>query len=292
VEQRVVEARGLRVAALVEGPDDGPLALCLHGFPDTPHTWRHLLPALARRGYRAVAPWLRGYAPTGPAPDGRYDLGILAGDAAALHDALGADDRAILIGHDWGACIVYSALLSEPGRWSRAVAMAVPMIAGGGLELATPGQMRRSWYSFLFQLPALDDVLAIVAADDLRLVERLWADWSPGYAAAEDVEGVRQALRPDGCLEAAVTYYRHNATSPPDLAGADAAQARIEAIPTPLLYLHGVDDGCLGVELLDAPRACFPAGAHVERVAGAGHFLQLERPDEVERLVSAFLAEA
>ena len=63
-EHLSVEANGLHFAALAAGPADGPLALCLHGFPDAAPTWRHLLPALADAGFRAVAPWMRGYAPT------------------------------------------------------------------------------------------------------------------------------------------------------------------------------------------------------------------------------------
>lgn len=289
MEQLEVEADGLRFAALADGPAGGPLALCLHGFPDTAHTWRHLLPALAARGYRAVAPFLRGYAPTGPAPDGRYDLGTIADDVAALHGALGGDDRAVLIGHDWGAGIVYSALLREPERWRCAVAMSVPLVPGGGLEVVSAGQMRRSWYSFLFQVANLEHVLAIVRADDLQLVADLWTDWSPGFDGREDVARVREALAPEGCLEASIAYYRDNATTAPDADGGAAARARVATIPTPLLYLHGVDDGCLGVELLEEPRTCFPPQTTVERVAAAGHFLQLERPDEVARLIGDFI---
>ena len=68
----------------------GPLALCLHGFPDSAWTYRFLLPALADAGFRAVAPWMRGYAPTSIPADGRYQTGVLALDALALHEALGA----------------------------------------------------------------------------------------------------------------------------------------------------------------------------------------------------------
>jgi hypothetical protein len=76
----------------------GPLALCLHGFPDSAHTWRHLLPALADAGFRAVAPFTRGYAPTSVAPDGLYQTGALSDDANVLHDVLGADENAVIIG--------------------------------------------------------------------------------------------------------------------------------------------------------------------------------------------------
>ncbi len=76
----------------------GPLALCLHGFPDSAHTWRHVLPELANAGYRAVAPFMRGYAPTSVAANGAYQTAALSTDANALHDVLGADSRAVIIG--------------------------------------------------------------------------------------------------------------------------------------------------------------------------------------------------
>ena len=98
--------------------------VALHGFPDTAWTWRHLGPHLAARGHRVVAPFLRGYAPSGAADRRRYHVGALMADAVALHDALGGDDRAVLVGHDWGA-IAANALggargLAVPGascRW-------------------------------------------------------------------------------------------------------------------------------------------------------------------------------
>ncbi len=89
MEQRTITANGLEFAYLRRGPEDGPLALCLHGFPDTAHTWRYLLPELAAAGFRAVAPFLRGYAPTQIPADGRYQIGALVQDANALHEALG-----------------------------------------------------------------------------------------------------------------------------------------------------------------------------------------------------------
>jgi pimeloyl-ACP methyl ester carboxylesterase len=98
---------GLAVRAVQAGAGlleagSGPLALCLHGFPDTAWTWQHLLPALAGAGFRAVAPFTRGYAPTGIPADGAYQAGALVADAVALHQVLGGDGDAVLIGHDWG----------------------------------------------------------------------------------------------------------------------------------------------------------------------------------------------
>ena len=100
ITQHQIEANGLTFATLAAGDPDVPLALCLHGFPDSAWTWRHLLPSLAAAGYRAVAPWLRGYAPTTVPADGHYQAGMLGLDACALHQALGGGDDAVLIGHD------------------------------------------------------------------------------------------------------------------------------------------------------------------------------------------------
>src|ERR1700728_4593838 len=99
MEQRVVTANGVQFSYFESGPPDGPLALCLHGFPDSAHTWRFLLPELAAAGFHAVAPFLRGYAPTAIPSDGRYQIGALARAANALHQALGGTEDAGLLRH-------------------------------------------------------------------------------------------------------------------------------------------------------------------------------------------------
>ena len=132
-----VEANGVDFALLSCG--SGPLALCLHGFPDSAHSWRHLLPALAEAGFRAVAPFQRGYAPTAVPADGRYQVGALSTDVLMLHEVLGGDESAVLIGHDWGAVAVYGAAVHEPQRWRRVVGMAVP--PGGAFAAALLGDL-------------------------------------------------------------------------------------------------------------------------------------------------------
>ena len=201
-EGRVI-ANEVEFAYLEEG--SGPLALCLHGFPDSAWTYRHLLPALAAAGFRAVAPWMRGYAPTAVPADGRYQTGVLGLDACALHEALGGDGEAVIIGHDWGAMATYIAANHEPERWRRVVTMAVPpagAVAGGFMQYR---QLKKSWYMFFFQ-HGLSDV--VVGMDDLAFIDGLWADWSPGYDAAEDLPHVKDALRDPANLAAALGYYR------------------------------------------------------------------------------------
>jgi pimeloyl-ACP methyl ester carboxylesterase len=281
-----VTANGVDFAFLEAG--SGPLALCLHGFPDSAHTYRHLLPALADAGFRAVAPWMRGYAPTAVPDDGRYQTAVLGLDACALHDALGGDGDAVIIGHDWGAMATYVAANHEPDRWRRVVTMAVPPAGAVGAGFMQYRQLKKSWYMFFFQ-HGLSDV--VVGMDDLAFIDGLWADWSPGYDAHEDLPHVKDALRDPANLAAAIGYYRATLGGvgvDPELDAVQAAGSQPTAQPT--LYLHGRTDGCMGVEIAEGAAPFLTAeGSRLELVDGAGHFLHVERPDEVNRLVVDFV---
>ncbi len=283
-----VEANGVAFACLAEGPTDGPLALCLHGFPDTAHTFRHLLPVLADAGYRAVAPFLRGYAPTALAPDGNYQIGAVARDANALHEVLGADDEAVLIGHDWGALATYGAAGHQPERWRKAVTMAVPPIGATAERFFTFEALKGVWYTFFFQSPFAE---MVVPLDDYRFLARLWAEWSPGYDAEWDCARVRESIGTPERTAAAIGYYRamyDPSRHDPDLIGEQDAVMGTNPVPT--LYLHGADDGCMAASVIGDPLAFFAAGSEVAVLPGAGHFLHLERPDDVNGRIAAFLA--
>ena len=281
-----VRANGLEFGYLEAG--DGPLALCLHGFPDSAHTWRHLLPALAGAGYHAVAPFLRGYAPTEVPADGAYQTGALVADAVALHEALGGDERAVIIGHDWGAFATYGAVAHAPERWRRAVTMAVPpqsAMVSGFFDYA---QLKRSFYMFVFQTSLAD---LAVAADDMAFLDGLWHDWSPGYPAAEDLAYVKDCLREPANLAAAIGYYRAMFDQSRHLAAYAAEQrATAESPALPLLYLHGRQDGCVGFDLAADVGPGLGESGRMEAVDAAGHFLHLERPEEVNRVVLDWLA--
>ena len=283
-----VDARGVEFHCLTVG--EGPLALLLHGFPDSPHSWLPLMNQLARAGRRAVAPFMRGYAPSAVPSDGCYQTAALAADAVALHEALGGDADAVIIGHDWGAPATYGAALLAPERWRRVVGMAVP--PGPAMGAALVGnleQLKRSWYMFFFQHPLAE---MIVAANDLAYIDMLWNDWSPGFAGGEAVAATKNAIRDPKNLAAALGYYRATlGDGKKDPSLADLQTRMGSEIPTqPLLYLHGANDGCIGRDVAEFASTMAPSNVDVRYVDGAGHFLQLEQPDVVGRHVLEWIS--
>lgn len=287
VKERKVRASNLNFHVLEMGT--GPLVLCLHGFPDTAHSFRHQMPMLAAAGYHVVAPFMRGYAPSEPAPDGRYDSPVLSADALALIEALGAKD-AIIFGHDWGAVAAYGAAAAAPDRVSKLVTAAVPYGSGFFQALVTNyAQQRRSWYMFFFQTAIAE---AAVRHNDFAFLEEMWADWSPGWRwAPDDMEALKRCFRAKGTLEAALGYYR--ATLGPFLKmpanPGQLAAAMSQPINVLSMIIQGRDDGCIGVELLEGMAALFPRGLRTEVVPGAGHFVHQERPELCNKLILDFL---
>ena len=282
----VVHARGIDFHTLEAG--DGPLVLCLHGFPDLARSFCHQLPALAAAGFRAVAPFMRGYAPTTVPPDGCYQSAALAEDAVALIEALGYED-AVVFGHDWGAVAGYGAAIVAPERVRKLVTAAVPHAAQVMTAFTTNyAQLKRSWYMFFFQSPLAE---VAIAHDDYAFIDRLWRDWSPGWSYPPDeMAALKDTFRRPGVLEAALGYYRamfNPALQDPTLA---ISQGRMmELVPVPTMCIHGADDGCIGAELFEGMADLFPRGLRVEVIPGAGHFVHRERPETVNRLVLDFL---
>lgn len=285
IHQNAADIDGLHVEWLEAG--SGPLAICLHGFPDSAHSWRHLLPELARAGYRAIAPFTRGYAPSGLAPDGLYQSGVRGKDACQLHDALGGDGDAVIIGHDWGSGAANVASVMEPDRWNKTVMMAVPPAGRVTKAFFNYDQLRRSSYMFFFQ-HELSEV--IVPSNDWAFIHGLWNDWSPGFDGAADVANFVAAASPEGHLAATLGYYRASFQSElrsPEYADWDRASATVP--PQPTLYLHGETDGCIGVELADGLEAELSPGSQVIIFDGIGHFMQLEDPARVNTAIVDFL---
>lgn len=289
IEQLSVHANGVHFACLATG--SGPLALCLHGFPDSPHGYRYLMQELADAGYRAVAPYLRGYAPSSIPTDGDYSTPTLAADVSALHAALGGDHEAVLIGHDWGACIAYSGALHRPENWRRCVMMSVPPLAVFWSVAFRYEQLKRSFYFWMFQM---DIAEAVVAADDLAFLDQLWRDWSPALQAAEDLERAKRSVRAPENLRAALGYYR-GLFHPQEYGMANGLEKQGLTWGRQLLqrtlYLHGENDGCFVLDESDVSKTvdCFGPGSEAILLEDVGHFLLLEKPREVNARILAFL---
>ena len=289
-----VSTPAVQLRALVWGRDDGPVALCLHGFPDTAYGWRKLAPALVDAGYRVVAPFMRGYVPSSLPTDGSYHVGALMDDALHVLQAAGPTGRDVIIGHDWGA-IAGAGLAAMPDSpFDKAVIMSVPMAAAfrplsqvpnrGRLAAQLPRQLLRSWYITYFQLPGLPDRSAS------WVVPRLWRQWSPGYPAAEDLRHVDAAIGAAPRWRAALGYYRATVrnTRPPERY-AELHEHWLSAPALPTLYLHGRDDGCASADYAHWVQRVLPDGSEVAVIDDAGHFLQLEQPDAVGRRIVDFV---
>jgi pimeloyl-ACP methyl ester carboxylesterase len=292
-----VTTPAVQLRALSWGPKGAPIALCLHGFPDTAYSWRKVAPALVDGGWRVVAPFLRGYAPSSLALDGSYHVGALMDDALRVLEAAGPTGRDVLIGHDWGAIAATGLAAMPESPFAKAVVMAVPMAAAfrplgrvpDGVKLAAklPRQLVNSWYIMYFQLPGLPERSAS------WVVPRLWRQWSPGYRADEDVAHVEAAIGAPDRWRAALGYYRATVrnTKPP-AQYTELHKHWLSAPVLPTLYLHGADDGCATADYARWVERVLPEGSAVALIERAGHFLQLEQPAEVGRRIIDFVGTA
>jgi pimeloyl-ACP methyl ester carboxylesterase len=275
----MLNANGIGFHALADGPDDGPLVLCLHGFPELGRSWRHQLAALGGAGYRAVAPDLRGYGET--ELRGPFDVPTLVEDVAGLVAALGRE-RTTLVGHDWGGAIAWSVAARRPAIVDRLVVLNCPPPQELVRAIArSPAQLRRSWYFLFFQLPWLPE--RRMAANGAEVVARALIGGSYRREAwrREDIEKYRVAFARPGRAKAAIDWYRaafRRSLRP--------RRGRGKALVTaPTLVLWGIEDRFLGRELADPERLRRAlADGNVPTVIlieDAGHFVQNEAPERV-----------
>ncbi|OBK31390.1 epoxide hydrolase [Mycobacterium asiaticum] len=280
--------------ALAWGPADAPIALCLHGFPDTAYGWRKFAPRLVESGWRVVAPFMRGYAPSSIPADGSYHIGALMDDALRVREAAGGTECDVVIGHDWGAIAANGLAAMPDSPFTHAVIMSVPPARAlrprgglgerGRLAREVSRQLLRSWYISYFQVPFLPERSAS------WVVPLLWRRWSPGYRAEEDLRHVDAAIGTPESWRAALGPYRATIrNTPPPAQYAQLHRYWTEAPKLVTLYLHGQDDGCMTAAFARRVKPILPAGSEVSVVSHAGHFLQLEQPDKVANLVLTFV---
>ena len=226
---------------------EGPVVICLHGFPDNAGSFRHQLPALAEAGFRAISVTLRGYERTSIPMNGDYSVEAIAADIYAVIGQL--DQGPVhLVGHDWGAAIAYKAAASAPKYFKSLTTMAVPhagRFARDGLRI--PRQLKMSWYMGFFNLPWVSDWA--VRRRDYAFIRNLWRNWSPGWSPEPAViESVVDTLSQPGVLSAALGYYRAALSLSALLASADEAHY---PVPVPTLALSGERDGCIASDVFE-----------------------------------------
>jgi len=281
VAHRHADLMGVRLHYVEAG--EGPLVVLLHGFPEFWYSWRFQIPALAEAGFRVVAPDMRGYN-LSDKPKGveSYALERLARDVERLIGALG-EERAVVVGHDWGGIVAWAVAMLHPGRVERLVILNVPHPDRFSRGLRTPRQLLKSSYAFVFQIPWLPE--RVLRAGDFALVRSVFRNdpVRPGTFGGDDIDRYVEALSRPGALTAAINYYRALARRAPTV-----ARALRRRIGAPVMVIWGQRDLFLVPELARPNPALVP-DARVERLPDASHWVQQDRPERVNALLLDFL---
>jgi len=280
IEAHDVMTNGVRLRVLQAGPLDGPLLVLLHGFPEHAGAWSVHAALLAEAGYRVWAPDQRGYgASEKPDRVADYALDTLAADVVGLIDAAGRE-RAIVVGHDWGAAVAWWVATRHPERVAKLVAINVPHPAAMRAYVRRSlAQLRKSWYILAFQLPLLPEALA--SRHGFRLLARaLTGSSRPGTFTDTDLDGYRRAWAQPNAVRSMLDWYRAMLRHPPSM-----ADARVRV---PTLLLWGVHDVALerglaprSIDLCDDGRLVF--------FEDATHWVHHEAPERVVAAIAAFL---
>ena len=274
-----LETNGVRLHYVTQG--QGPLMLFLHGFPECWYSWRHQLDYFAAH-YTCVALDLRGYNDSDK-PEGleAYRLSILVEDVRGAIGALGYE-RAIVVGHDWGGAIAWALADTYPEWLSSLIVMNIPHPAKFVEGLRTPQQLLRSWYIGAFQLPLLPELL--LQAGDYWVIEQALRGMAVDKTTFSDADLriYKTAAAKPGALTAMVNYYRAFALS-------GEWQRSWRVLDTPTLLIWGEDDVALGKELSFGTEA-YVRDLQLRYIPQCSHWVQQERPDQVNALISEFLA--
>ncbi|MCC7538938.1 MAG: alpha/beta hydrolase [Deltaproteobacteria bacterium] len=276
----MVDAGGLRMHVVEMGPEDGEPVILLHGFPELWYSWRYQMPTLAESGYRVIVPDQRGYNLTDK--QGPYDTRTLVGDIVHLADALGIEQPHV-VGHDWGASIAWAYAAMYPHRVRRVVAMNGPHPAlMAGVFRRHPKQIARSWYMFFFQVPLVPE--RMLASRRLSLLARWWfASANPERNSQRDLDVYEEAARQPGALPAMLGWYRAAIRE-----GAMGKTTIPRRVDVPACVIWGENDFVLGREC-NEPLARYVPDLRIHYVPDASHWVQLDKPHEVNLLLLQFL---
>ncbi len=287
-QPRYIQANGLEFGYLECVPvqpaaDSLPLVLVLHGFPDTAWSFVELLQTLADAGYRAVAPFMRGYPPGEIPEDGDYSVLALGRDVIALIEHFGVG-RAFVVGHDWGAVAAYAAAALRPDRIEGIVACAVPHPRRFLLR-PSRAQLAASHYIFKFQAPFWAE--RRIRENDFAWLVALAKSWSPDWTPTDAyLTPLKAAFSDTPRLKAALAYYR---ALPRLLFTRVAWQFLLQPIQVPARVICGERDGCILPGSFRESEHLFGADYALIEMPGVGHFMALEAPEAFAALVLEFL---
>ncbi len=273
---------GVQLHAVVAGPEDGPLAVLLHGFPECWYSWRHQIPVLAEAGYRVVVPDQRGYN-LSDKPKGlhHYQIDRLIADLLALIRALGRQ-QAVVVGHDWGGVVAWRLAMDYPEAVDKLVVMNGPHpVALAKALKRDKAQRLRSWYMFFFQVPRLPEaLLALSPRGTARLFFRSVAVRRRAFSDA-DLEVMAAALAQPRALGCMIDWYRAGFRFKPG--------KRASPIEGPALLIWAEDDVALGKPLTYGLERWVPH-LQIHYIAHCGHWVQNEAAQEVNRRLMEFLS--
>jgi len=311
---RTIESNGIKLRIAEAG--SGPLVIFVHGWPESWYSWRHQLPAVAAAGFHAVAPDMRGYGKSvKPEAVEDYDIQHLTADLVGILDALG-EKQAILVGHDWGAIVAWHAMLLHPDRFRALVAMSVPYSGRPPQSLVQSLKAVNGdnfFYILYFQEPGVAE--QEFDADPRAILSRLYLSpdsprekpevtdpkraaggWIPRLGAPkglpdwltkEDLDYVVNEFKEAG-FRGGINYYRNfhrNWETTPQLANAK--------ITAPVLFIAGDKDvvirGATAEGLSAGMKKAVPGLQGVKLIPNTGHWVQQERPAEVNALLIEFL---
>jgi pimeloyl-ACP methyl ester carboxylesterase len=265
-----VDVDGVRIEYEVTG--QGRPVVLLHGFPDSGRLWRHQVPALAGAGFQVIVPDLRGYGRSGkPEAIEAYSLPLLAGDVMAVLADLEVT-KAHVVGHDWGAALAWALASLAHGTVDHLVVLSVGFPA---TFLRTLEQRQKSWYMLLFQFPGIAE---------RWLTEDNWANFRK-WAGHPDADQVIAELEADGSLTPGLNWYRAN-VPPESWVG---PMVPLPPVIAPTMGIWSSEDIALTEVQMTDSADHLTGPWRYERLDGAGHWMQLEVPDQVNALLLDFL---
>jgi pimeloyl-ACP methyl ester carboxylesterase len=267
---RVTGDGGVGIEVFVEGPDDGPPVLLMHGWPDSHRLWRHQVKALTDAGFRTIAPDLRGFGDSDkPTEVEAYKVAHTVADMIAVLDALDVA-QANVVCHDWGAVGGWGLAAFVPDRVEKLAALSV----GHPTAFVDAGfpQRMRSLYMLLFNIPVVAEQWFAMFGTQM-------------LASHRDRDAVIAELARPGALTASFGWYRANAhpktviNPPPEL----------PPVAMPVMGVWSSGDTALTERQMTGSAAYVEGPWRYERIDGAAHWMQLDAPDELNRLLLDFL---